>query len=220
VPIAIPLKKFQFFPDKPKETSVSCLKMLSNGKHAATSKVDGWNTFMCNDGEMIESWSRTWKPLPVSTHLKQAWLELVKDGKIPDQSIINCEWMRMRSGSGDFKYDGPECLYLLTPYVMKGLFIGHQPYSERRKWLETLGLPVDDISITKSADQKHGLLLPAISDHDLESFFEAHKKAYRTEGIVICAKDGTLVANQTTSIKSNVMLKLKFRAGDDGRTEV
>lgn len=218
--IAIPLQKFKFFPDKPKETSISCLKSLDNGKHVALSKLDGYNLFMCNDGEVIEAWSRTWKSLPVSPHLKKAWLELVKAGKIPDKSIINCEWMRMRSGSGDFKYDGPECIYLLTPYVMEGLFIGYQPYNKRREWLEGLGLPTDDINISKSSEQKHELLLPAKAESGFEAFFEAHKKAYRTEGLVICTKAGTLAANQSESIKTKEMLKVKWRKGDDGRTEV
>jgi hypothetical protein len=220
ITVTVPLKKFEFFPDKPKETSLSCLSKLDNGKWSSTIKIDGFNLFMCNDGETVESWSRTWKPLPVAKHLKDAWMEMVKTGKIPDKSIINCEWMKMRAGSGDFKYDGPECIYLLTPYVMEGLFIGYQPYSERRRWLESLGLPVDDLNITKSSDQKHGILLPAKVESNFLEFFEAAKKVPRTEGIVLNLKTGTLVANQVTSIKSEVMLKCRWRRGDDGRTEV
>lgn len=220
--IAIPLNKFDFYPDKPKETSLSCLEKFDNGKYLAVSKLDGWNLFMCNDGNKIECYSRTWKEIPVSDHLKECWLKLVKDSKIPDKSIINCEWMKMRAGTtGDNdKYDGPEMIYLLTPYVMKGLFVGYRPYNERRKWLEDLGLPTDDLSTCNSYDLSYDLVLPAKAESNFVDFFNKNKGVYRTEGIVLCRKKGTLIGNQNSSIKTKEMLKLKWRKGDDGRTEV
>lgn len=220
--ITVPLKKFEFFPDKPKRTTTSCLRRLDNGRHVAVSKLDGWNLFMCNEGETIECWSRTWKPLPVADHLKEAWLRLVKDGKIPDNSIINCEWMRMRagvSGSND-AYDGPEMIYPLTPYAMEGMFVGFRPYKERREWLETLGIPTDDLSVRDSAKLEYELVLPAKAEEGFEEFYELHKGVYRTEGLVICTNKGTLIANQDTPMKTKEMLKVKWREGDDGRTEV
>ena len=220
--ITVPIKKFEFFPDKPKRTTTSCLKRLDNGRHTAVSKLDGWNLFMCNDGDNIECYSRTWKELPVAPHLREAWLKLVKDKKIPDGSIINCEWMRMRAGvsGANDAYDGPEMIYLLTPYAMEGMFVGFQPYSERRKWLEGLGVPVDDLSIKESADLSYELVLPAIAEDNFETFFEAHRGVYRTEGIVICTNKGTLTANQDTPMKTKEMLKVKWREGSDGRTIV
>jgi hypothetical protein len=220
--ITVPLKKFEFFPDKPKRTTTSCLKRMDNGRHTAVSKLDGWNLFVCNEGENIEFWSRTWKPLPVADSLREAWLKLVKDGKIPDNSIINCEWMRMRAGvSGtNGAYDGPEMIYLLTPYAMEGMFVGFRPYKERREWLEGLGLPTDDLSIKESAKLEYELVLPAIAEEDFEKFFEKHSGVYRTEGIVICSNKGTLTANQNAPYKTKEMLKCKWREGSDGRTIV
>jgi len=220
VAITIPINKFEFYPDKPKRTTVSCLSKFK--RHTAVSKLDGWNLFMCNYGREIECWSRTWNPLPVSSHLKEAWLKLVIDGKIPDRSIVNCEWMKMRAGvsGSDDKYDGPEMIYPLTPYAMEGMFVGFQPYKKRREWLEGLGLPIDDITIKESAKLKYELVLPATAGENFEEFFEAHRGVYRTEGIVVCTNKGTLVANQDTSTKTKEMLKAKWREGDDGRTEV
>jgi len=218
--ITVPIKKFEFFPDKPKRTTESCLERLDNGRHTAVSKLDGWNLFMCNEGETIECWSRTWKPLPVADHLKEAWLKLVKDGKIPNNSIINCEWMKMRAGTGaDDKYDGKEMIYLLTPYAMEGMFVGFRPYKERREWLEGLGIATDDLSIRKSSEIEHELLLPATAESGFEEFYELHRGVYRTEGLVICTNKGTLMANQDTPMKTKEMLKVKWRSGDDGRTE-
>ena len=220
--ITVPINKFTFFPDKPKRTSTTCLRKFDNGRYTAVSKLDGFNLFMCNDGEEIECWSRTWKPLPVADNLREAWLKLVKDGKIPDKSIINCEWMKMRAGvnGNDDKYDGPEMIYLLTPYAMEGMFVGFRPYKERREWLEGLGLPTDDISVKESSKLEYDLVLPATASENFEEFFEAHRGVYRTEGIVICANKGTLVANQDAPIKTKEMLKCKWREGSDGRTIV
>lgn len=217
--IAIPLHKFEFFPDKPSVTTLSCLKRLDNGKYTAVSKLDGYNLFMCNEGGNVTCYSRTWKPLPVAAHLRKAWLKLVRDSKIPDKSIINCEWMRMRAGPNGI-YDGPEMIYLLTPYIMDGLFIGFKPYSERRQWLESLGLPIDDLSIRNSANLNYELVLPAIASDNFKQFFEMHRGIYRTEGVIICSNKGRLIANQHNSIKTKDMLKCKWRSGDDGRTEI
>jgi len=220
--ITVPIKKFEFFPDKPKRTTQSCLKRLDNGRHTAVSKLDGWNLFMCNEGDRIESYSRMWNPLPVSDELKEEWLKLVKDSKIPDNSIINCEWMKMRAGAteGDDKFDGKEMIYPLTPYSMEGMFIGFRPYSERREWLEGLGIPTDDLTIVKSSDVEHNILLPAIATSGFEEFFELNRDVYRTEGVVICENKGTLMANQTASCKTKAMLKCKWRSGCTGRTRV
>lgn len=219
--VTIPIRKCEFFPDKPKQTALSCLTKLDNGRHTAVSKLDGYNLFMCNEGEIIECYSRTWKPLPVSSRLRESWLKLVKDGKIPDQSIINCEWMKMRAGVGSSDvYDGPEMIYLLTPYAMEGMFVGCRPYQERRKWLETLGIPTDDLSIKNSADLEYELVLPAKAENKFEEFFELHRGIYRTEGIVVCVNKGTLIANQNAATKTAEMLKLKWREGEKGRTEV
>lgn len=219
--ITIPIEKFKFFPDKPNRTTLSCLGKLDNGRNTAVSKLDGWNLFLCNDGDSIECYSRTWNPLPVAEHLKESWLKLVKDKKIPDKSIINCEWMKMRAGvkGGDDKYDGPEMIYPLTPYAMEGMFVGFRPYKERREWLETIGLPVDDLTIKDSSDLNYEFVLPAIATSNFEEFFELHRGVYRTEGIVICTNKGTLNANQTAAVKTKEMLKVKWRSGENGRTE-
>ena len=220
--ITIPLEKFKFFPDKPKRTTISCLKKLDNGRYVAVSKLDGYNLFMCNEGDTIECYSRSWKPLPVAPNLREAWAKLIKDKKIPDGSIINCEWMKMRAGVGgsDDKYDGPECIYPLTPYAMEGMFVGFRPYKERREWLETLGIPVDDLTVRNSADLHCELVLPTTAESGFEEFFELHRGVYRTEGIVICTNKGTLTANQDIPMKTKEMLKVKWREGDTGRTEV
>lgn len=216
---AIPLEKFKFYPDKPTETTLSCLKRYDNGRHCAVSKVDGYNLFMCNNGGVIEAWSRKWKKLPVCDEIIEMWKSLTKD-KIPDNSIINCEWMKFRAGSGDFVYDGPECIYLLTPYVLDGLFVGSMSYVERRSWLESLEVPIDDISITESSKVEHRIMLPAKVDSGFEDFYNQHTKIPRTEGIVIYRNNGKLIANQNDSIKSKDMMKCKYRKGDSGRTEV
>jgi len=220
--ITVPIKKFEFFPDKPKRTTPSCLKKLSNGRHTAVSKLDGWNLFICNEDNNIECYSRTWNPMPVADHLKEAWLRLVKDNKIPNNSIINCEWMKMRAGisGNDDKYDGPEMIYPLTPYAMEGMFVGFRPYKERREWLETLGIPTDDLSVRESSKLEYELVLPATANSNFEEFFEAHRGVYRTEGIVVCTNKGTLIANQDTTAKTKEMLKVKWREGDSGRTEI
>jgi ATP-dependent DNA ligase len=218
---AIPIRKFEFYPDKPKETSLTALSRYDNGKYTAVSKLDGYNLFICNEGDKIEFYSRTWKPLPVCKEIEEEWRQMIADKKIPGQSIINCEWMKYRAGNGvDFRYEGNECIYLLTPYAQEGFFVGHLPYHERRGWLETLDIPTDDLSVTDSSAISSRLLLPAKAENDFAGFYEKHKTVIRTEGIVICRNGGRLTANQNSSIKTGEMLKLKYRKGDDGRTEV
>lgn len=212
---AIPLEKLKFCPDRPKRTRRSCLKDYDNGKYLAVSKIDGYNLMMCNDDGEIETYSRTWKHLPVCQEIKDLWKEL----DIPNHSVINCEWMKFRAGSDEFKYDGIECVYLLSPYVMDGLFVGHLPYADRRQWLESLGIPMDDLSLQPSQITSR-LILPALAESDFESFFDLHTRVPRTEGLVLCKRDGRLVANQDDRAETKDMLRVKWRDGDAGRTEV
>lgn len=219
--IAVPIKKFTFYPDKPKRTTVSCLERFEKNKqYCAVSKLDGYNAFVCNDNGNVEVYSRTWSTLPASDELKHAWSQFLGEKLIPNNSIINCEWMKFRAGAGDFKYDGPECLYMLTPYVLNGLFVGHLPYTQRREWMESLNVPIDNIAITKSSDIVYQVILPALTETNILSFYEAHKHIPRTEGVVIYQKKGIISINRNGPSKTHHMLKCKYREGDDGRTEI
>lgn len=213
---SIPLSRFGFYPDKPKRTTKSCLQKYEKYDYCAVSKLDGYNAFVCNNGKSIEIYSRTWSKLPVSDEVLHEWSKL----SIPDNSIINCEWMKNRAGSKEFKYDGPECLYLLTPYVIGGESVINVPYRERREWAEKLGITSDDIKIRNSVDIKGRILLPAKTESNFDDFYNLHITIPRTEGLVIYSNNGKLIASKINSCKSDSMLKCKYREGDDGRTMV
>lgn len=211
-----PLQPYQFYPDKPTESTPSQLSLFKN--HTATSKLDGYNLFLCNIDGKIFTYSRKWNVLPVAEHIKEDWKKYVIDKKIPNNSIMNCEWMKYRAGSDGFVYDGPECIYFLTPYAVDGIFVGHLSYTKRLKYLEDLEIPRDNIDIINSSEITHTLMLPCKAENDFEDFFEKHKNIPRTEGIVVSKNNGHLYASQHASTKTKMMLKVKYRKGDAGQT--
>lgn len=204
------------YPDKPVRSAPSALPLFK-GNYRALTKLDGWRCELTIDGEGEVSFiSRAKKPLPVGETIRKAARALVKDGKVPFNSVIDGEWMKRRPD-----YDGPECLYLFSPTWLAGEWVGHLPFRARWEWVNGLCLPVDNLSTVESSRmENHPLIIPASVDSDFVSFFNANKNVWRTEGIVIYKLDGIMYGDLHDSKKSRDMVKIKWRDGHDGRTEI
>jgi hypothetical protein len=212
----------ELLPDKPARTTQATLDRFSTDKHLALTKLDGWRILVKigNDADDLEFLSRRRKPLPVCQKIRAAVEYVVREGRIPYNTVIDGEWMKNRAGTDGFKYDGPECIYWWSPLYLGGEWVGHLPFHDRWNWIRGLDLPQDDISIRRSDQMPdNSIWLPATSTN-FRSFFESHINVARTEGIVIYKRDGIIVGNRRDSVKSRDILKCKWRDGEDGRTQV
>jgi hypothetical protein len=198
-------------PDKPIRSSASAFKIMDVvQKYIALSKLDGWRCLTCIDENgKISFLSRVRKTLPVSKKLAGAVQKLLDEGKVPKSSIIDGEWMKRRPD-----YDGPECIFMFSPMVLAGEWVGHMPFQSRWEWINSLGLPVDDLTIRNDAKMVgHPLVIPASSRTEFNKFFESHKGMWRTEGVVVYRITGQIYGNRKDNHKSRDMFKIKWREG-------
>lgn len=203
--------------DQPSRTSTGILNILNKKEYVALSKLDGWRVRIIIDDDVLFI-SKSGRELPVHENIKNAMNKLITDGKIPNKSIIDGEWMKYRASSGNTPgFDGPECIYPLSPLYLEGTWVGNLPFMERWQWINSLGLPIDDLSIHKSDQMPNNPLIIPASSNEFTKFYELHKKVIRTEGLVIYKLDGHVYGSIDGSIKSKNMMKCKYREGSDGR---
>jgi ATP-dependent DNA ligase len=193
------------YPDKPERSHIAVLDILNDSKHIAQSKLDGWRCLTVIDESGVSFMSRSLRKLPVNDQVKAAVKRLVLDGHVQPGTVLDGEWLRRRPG-----YEGKECLYLFSPLVVNGAWIGHRRFCERWTWLLSLGLPIDQL--TNKLPQ-HDLLLPAWSEHGLKTFYEQHIGVMRTEGVVVYSADGQHHGSVNQSLKVRDMVKIKWREG-------
>lgn len=206
----------RLLPDKPVRTRPEILNSFDDN-YLALSKLDGWSTVI-EFTDKIQFISRSGKALPIGDKVKNAFTKLKEH--IPQNTSIWGEWMKRRPD-----YNGPECIYILSPIYVGGEFFGGKDFTERRKWVEDLSdlniIKYDDLNIKESDQmQDFQIYIPAMSHGNLPKFYETHKSISRTEGIVIYEPNGKFLGNQMKSVKNPSMMKCKYRDGDTGRTEV
>jgi hypothetical protein len=211
----------KLYPDAPVLSSPVILKSVSPDKYFAMTKLDGFNCqiHIGENTREITTWSKVGKHLPVSPKVKEAIAYLFNQGKLPHNSIIWGEWMKVRGGSLSSKFDGPECIAFFSPYYLAGEFVGHLTHKARFDWILGLGLPVDDITVPNDRMKDEPLMVPAHS-RDFVNFFEFNKKVSRSEGIVLYQDNGTLSGSSRDNIDNRTMQKFRYRSGDDGRTQI
>jgi len=205
------------FPDKPTRSSPTVLKMMGKGDNIALSKLDGFRcrTVVGGDGN-VSFLSSSGGTLPVSSRIRDAVRRLIEAGKIPLSSVLDGEWMKLRP-----QYDGPECIYYFSPMVLANEWVGHMSFRTRWEWINGLGLPVDNLAVTRSDQMPNNpLILPKSTTEDLDAFFEKHKEIWRTEGIVTYKANGMICGDRRGQKKSRDMYKFKWRDGHSGRTHV
>ena len=195
------------YPDKPERSHVTVLTMLDDGRHTAQSKLDGWRCMTVIEENSVSFMSRSLRKLPVNEQVKAAVKRLVLDGYVQPGTVFDGEWLRRRPG-----YEGKECLYLFSPLVLNGQWVGHRRFGERWAWMTSLGLPVD--KLTDKLPQ-HDLLLPAWCETGLKSFYDRQVGVMRTEGVVVYSNDGQHHGNASRSLKVHDMVKVKWREGAD-----
>lgn len=188
------------YPDKPFERPASSLSEFDTkaGKWIATAKYDGWRCLIVIDNG-VEFWSRHMKKLPVSDRLREA----VQSLNLPQGTVIDAEWMARRAGVKD------ELIFLITIMWWAGAWQGGKP--EEVRWQET-----KNILVGKGTD--FPIRLPLYATEKFSEFFERTKNDPTTEGIVLKEVTSTLVGDNSDSKKNGCWVKVKWRAGDDGKT--
>jgi len=208
------------YPDKPTRSSKVALSLMEMQDTIALVKLDGWCCRICWDREApnngLEFLSSSGGTLPVGPVIKAAVADLVESDKLPVQGMIVGEWMKRRP-----EYDGPEQVQLFSPMELNREWVGHLAFKQRWEWMNSLGLPVDDLNIVQSDQMPdHPLILPESTDFDLSGLFNKTVDVWRTEGIVVYKAEGIISGSRDGSAKTKDMLKVKWRDGHDGRTHV
>ena len=182
------------YPDKP--TRTYSLGAIREGQYLAQVKRDGWNAVVIkHDGE-ISVLSRHQKPLE-----KVTLLESIKSLDLSDGDVLNGEWTSMREA------DRTEALHLFTWMYSKYEWLGG--LGEEERYSRLLDLP-----------QAEGIfVLEAVTD-GYGDLYRSTVGDWTTEGIVLKHRSAKLIGSQTKASKNPMMLKLKWRDGSDGMTEM
>lgn len=193
------------YPDKPERSAEVVLPMMDDGRHIALSKLDGWRCLTVVEDGKARFVSRALRTLPVGERITGEANRLIREGKLPNGTVLDGEWMKRRPG-----WDGPEMLYVFCVLVQEGVWVGGHPFSERWKYVNDLGLPVDDIQTNETPGT---ILLPASTDTGIAAFYERNRGVGRTEGVVIYKKNGKAFGSAKGSMKVREMIKVKWRDG-------
>jgi ATP-dependent DNA ligase len=217
------------FGEKPHEIYPDQLPNLDAKKqHIATSKLDGWRCQVVKDStgkyvtakntQGIAFGHKNWgvgskqdlffisrRGLddggPTKFPVCQDLINEVDELDLPDQTVLDSEWMKRRTiGEID------ESVFIFDVLWLDDIWNGKIPYCQR---LETI-----DSIINKDGSR---VRLPQVAHENYTDFYEAHKKIPYTEGMVLRHKFSTVSGNRMHCIKSNALLKMKWRSGADGR---
>lgn len=212
---------FLRYPEKPNRQFPSSFpKLEKQGWWIATQKIDGWRCFITRDSsaQVIDGFGhKSWgvgkndeyfflsrrdmvdggpTRLPISDDVIGA----VEALDLPDMTMLDTEWMRMRSIG-----ECPEHIELLGPLWVDNKWQGKVPYEERHQFLQDSFVSCDLMRIPKHVTENY------------EEFYEAQKDVPYTEGVVLTHKAATIRGNRNKCTKGNMIVKIKWRDGSDGR---
>ncbi len=199
------------YPDKPNEMSAAQLPVLDlQGGWIATAKQDGWRCIIeVDENGKIEFLSRVWKPLPIADDLKK----IVYSLGLPKNSMLDTEWLARRPG-----YQGPETIHFITVLWYGGEWLGAQ--QEATRW-ELVQLLMENIKTFPSYNEEtFPIKVPKWTDREYSKLFEWSKTDPTTEGIVLKRTTSTLIGDLSSSKNNPSWIKIKWRAGHDGRTVI
>lgn len=210
------------YPNKPNEMFPSSLSALDNETSYAEQKVDGWRTFVVKDTshEFPKLWGGDpyWvrdgdlyflsrrdkkKGGPVSFEVCDGIVESVKNLDLPDQTMLDSEWLSRRTKDDNIG----ECLFVFDCLWFEDQWLGDS-YSWDRREL---------VSKFLGSKCNQYLRTPEYVLNNFQDFFDQQKSLSWTEGLVIKDLDATIVGDPNGCQKNAAYIKIKWRGGHDGR---
>ena len=198
------------YPNKPVEIYPEDIPEQDDGTSFAQLKLDGFRCLLTKDtkhacaglpnadrgdGHLFLSRRGLSKggptPLPVSDEIVEKILAL----NLPDNSMFDAEWVERRTA-------GPEGLYIHDVLWLRDEWMGNRPCLDRFEIVNGI-IPASFIPMTT---------MDGFAD-----FFEASKQLPQAEGLVIKDKSSIIKASREECKKNALWLKVKWRAGFDGK---
>ena len=226
------------YPNKPVEIYPEDIPEQDDGTSFAQLKLDGFRCLLTKDtkhacaglpnadrgdGHLFLSRRGLSKggptPLPVSDEIVEKILAL----NLPDNSMFDAEWVERRTA-------GPEGLYIHDVLWLRDEWMGNRPCLDRFEIVNGI-IPASFIPMTtmdgfadffeasKQLPQAEGLVIKDKSSimDGFADFFEASKQLPQAEGLVIKDKSSIIKASREECKKNALWLKVKWRAGFDGK---
>lgn len=186
------------YPDKPVQAGPLILPALQAGDWLAQFKYDGWRTLIYKDqAGMLQLLSREREPIPSSRKALEALAEDLRP--LAPDTLLDSEWVARRAGNAA----GVERFVVFDLLRWRGV-----DYTQREalaRWVELCGLVPHHLRVQATRDA-YG------------AFFDESKRDPLTEGIVLKRITSPFLGSCRKCRVNPQWLKVKWRAGDDGKT--
>lgn len=177
-----------------------------NGEYIATAKYDGYRCIFITEDDIEPCWSRRAKNLggpskhPTSDELLEAINKFRIDNKIPNNTMLDAEWMAKRASVGQ-----PDFLAVFGVFYWGDKYLGRK--LETKRWELISGLQYNDrIKLVEHTEENY------------VDFYREHEGNPLLEGVVLKHKYSKLVGHLQKSKKNPLWMKCRWRSGDDGQT--
>ena len=225
------------YTDKPKEQYRKDLPTFDteNKDWEGTLKEDGWRTYVFKDskhkianpewvkGNHLFFLSRRGqdKGGPTQIPVSKEIIDTVDSLNMPDQSMLDCEWMCRRT-IGEI----PECLFILDYPWLNDVWQGDNPYIDRKKTL----LQAFPFKVAEEPEIfrrtactyiiNEFVRTPTRTYERFSDFFSKGQNFEHAEGIVLKHLQSKIVGSRMECQHTGLWVKIKWRNGSSGREEV
>jgi hypothetical protein len=215
------------YPDHAVTMTTEALAALdAEGVYTAELKLDGWRTFIARDQSqnIIGKWGqRSWgrgkdsslfflskRPLtkggPTAIPVCDDILKAVENLDLPDQSMLDCEWMARRTID-----ECPEKLFVFDTLWLADKWCGDEQYAVRRKNLE-------DLVLLKEC--AHLGMPPFVNTGFVNYFNESKRLIPWAEGLFLKHARSRIKGGVSETKENALWVRIKWRAGASGRDVV
>jgi ATP-dependent DNA ligase len=186
------------YPDKPVQAGPLILPGLGGQDWLAQFKYDGWRTLIYKDhAGQLHLLSNKRKPIDASPGARQKLAEDLRH--LAPDSLLDSEWVARRAGNAQ----GVERFVVFDLLRWRGTDYTRRGALDR--WVELCGLVPAALRVEATRE-------------DFAAFFEESKRHPLTEGIVLKRTTSPFLGSCRACRVNPQWLKVKWRAGDDGKT--
>jgi len=195
------------YPDKPVETSPTVVAGLNPDQWLAQAKYDGWRMQVYVDGPgSVRCLTRLGRPMAevARSNFAPEIPSLFESMNLPAGTVIDTEFIGPRGNL-------PFAVYIFDMLAWDSEWLVSEPYEQRWQRCLDLEIPPGLIDTAQTVES------------DFVEFFERLKAGWDGEsitlheGIVVKARNGKMKLDRSSSKKSDVMFKCKYRDIKDKR---
>lgn len=197
------------YPDKP-HTQNPCFlaEWDAKGTYICQQKVDGWRLIVIRDKDgKFHYYSRHNKSL--ANDIDPTLKAEVESLPIPPDTQIDGEWISRRACSVDYKL--PQMVFLFDALKWKGLWLLNKTLKDRYALVKGLFMEKHPGRVMLPSEAEPGKFV---------EFYEAQKAIPYSEGVVVKHLMSKMMADRRECKKNNQWMKVKYRAGSSGETDM